>query len=117
MKKPALHTDVPHIGNMLKTYIHAKRFSQAALGRKIGSSPTGVIKTFEQENPRVYTLWAYCEGLEYDFFQDLSLLLPAHYRRSKSDKTSEQQEIELLQRRNEEQAREIAFLKELLFRK
>ena len=70
---------VPHIGEMLKKHVKAKRIYQAPWARIQGVHATTVNSYFKKPTMQVDTVFTICQVLKYNFFRDIAEELPAEF--------------------------------------
>jgi len=69
----------PHIGEMLKKHVKAKRIYQAPWARIQGVHATTVNSYFKKPTMQVDTVFTICQVLKYNFFRDIAEELPAEF--------------------------------------
>ncbi|MFN0274266.1 MAG: hypothetical protein ACKVPJ_00850 [Chitinophagales bacterium] len=72
-------TESPHIGSMLQAYAKQKRTYKGAWARHQQVRRSTVSGYFKKPTMQTATLWDICHVLQYNFFADISALLPPEF--------------------------------------
>ena len=67
--------EAPHIGNILKEFVKRNRIFQSAWARDAGVTPQTTAKYLKQPSLQVDTLFAVCQQLNYNFFEQIAAQL------------------------------------------
>ena len=69
----------PHVGELLREYVNAKRIFQAPWSRIQGVHATTVNSYFKKPTMQVGTVFTICQVLKYNFIRDIADELAAEY--------------------------------------
>lgn len=70
---------LPHLGQMLRTYVKANRVYQSPWARLQGVQFKTVNSYFKKATMQAGTLFTVCQVLKYNFFRDIADELPAEF--------------------------------------
>jgi hypothetical protein len=97
-KKHLENNHFPHIGQLIEQQTRASRRSNAEIAKKIGVSPIGFARYFDQESIQFRILWKISLALKYNFLAHLMDYFPDEVlqnSQSNSQKTIEVQATEI----------------------
>ncbi|CAM3851558.1 MULTISPECIES: hypothetical protein [Flavobacterium] len=85
------------ISKIINAYFLKNRIRKAALARKLNKKSSYI--GYLQKRPSIQTqsLWDLCHALQYNFFQDLALLLPKSYSTTVLENDTKDETIAQLQ--------------------
>lgn len=98
---PTQTTEMPHIGNMIKSHFKTNRIHQATLGRAMSVSPHTIVGYKKAPTLQLKTIWNLCHSLQHNFLMDIALQLPENYSINQHINKSKYQQIADLERRIE----------------
>ena len=103
--------EAPHIGNILKEFVKRNRIFQSAWARDAGVTPQTTAKYLKQPSLQVDTLFAVCQQLNYNFFEQIAAQLN---HLPPSNTPIPNADFEALQKENETLKIQVATLKEAI---
>lgn len=90
--------EMPHNGEILKTYFAQKRIRKAALARLMHIQPSQLLQYTKRASIPAQVLWDISLHLQYNFFNEIALHLPPDYAQAPSEQVKQMtQTIQTLQ--------------------
>jgi hypothetical protein len=89
-------TSSPDTGAMLTSYFKEKRIRKSALARVMNRRPNTIYGYEKNSSIQTAILWELCHALQYNFFADIAVQLPAGFatKSASSEQTDKIAELE-----------------------
>ncbi|SRX54174.1 hypothetical protein [Aequorivita sp. CIP111184] len=80
-------TTCPHIGQLVRDRIKARRISKAALARNANVSPQNLHRWLSHQSLQLSVIWELSIAMKHNFLQDLAAQLPPTFTTNAPDPT------------------------------
>ena len=92
---------MPHIGELLKAHLDARRARKSVLARRMGVKDPMIAKYQKRESLQTSILWRLSVELKHNFFADLAAKLPSDFTTTAPNDHIKDDEIAQLKREKE----------------
>ncbi len=111
-------TTMPHIGDMLNTFIKKNRWPKSVIARKTTRTPSTIEGFLKRPSLQIAILWEISHATHYNFIADIAAQLPAEYNSNAPNPYEELTErIAMLEQQLQKMTDERDLLKEVLGRR
>lgn len=110
---------LPHNGAIVQKYMTEHKVNRAALGRKINSAGSTILKYFESPSLQTGIFWKLSIALQHNFLAELAEQLPVDYTTAKEVRLRQEietfkEKIALLEKEIEKKDIELSVYKEVV---